>query len=214
VLQNQIDWSQVNDIELQGGEVLAMKQAKEFFLWLTQEQHKKANLISNGTLINDEWARHLVLGSDWVAVSVNAATQAVHEQINFKSKFPRVMENIRRMVQYKRELGAPITIIYKFSIVAGNLHEIADAIPVAAELGCDKITFGYDVTTVPAYLEAHPELKAELQQKLQVYLAANLPIEIETMRLEFLGLLPSIQKGAEPGPTTCPPVLDRSTTVV
>jgi MoaA/NifB/PqqE/SkfB family radical SAM enzyme len=214
VLQNQIDWTQVNDIELQGGEVMAMKQAKEFFLWLTQEQHKKANLISNGTLINDEWARHLVLGSDWVAVSVNAATQEVHEQINFKSKFPRVMENIRRMVQYKRELGAPVTIIYKFSIVAGNLHEIADAIPVAAELGCDKITFGYDVTTVPAYLDAHPELKTELQQKLQVHLAADLPIEIETMRLEFLGLLPSDQAAPKGGAASCPPVLDPSTTVV
>jgi MoaA/NifB/PqqE/SkfB family radical SAM enzyme len=191
VLQKNIDWSHVDDIELQGGEVMAMKQAKEFFLWLTQGQQKKANLISNGTLINDEWARHLVLGSDWVAISVNAATQELHEKINYKSRFPRVMENIRRMVQYKRELGAPITIIYKYSIVADNLHEIADAIPVAAELGCDKITYGYDATTVPVYLEAHPELKAELQQKLQVQLAANLPIEIETMRLKFLGLLPN-----------------------
>jgi MoaA/NifB/PqqE/SkfB family radical SAM enzyme len=214
VLQNKIDWSKVNNIELQGGEVMAMKQAKEFFLWLTQEQHKKANLISNGTLINDEWARNLVIGSDWVAISVNAASQEVHEKINYRSKFPRVMENIRRMVQYKRELGAPITIIYKFSIVAGNLHEIADAIPVAAELGCDKITYGYDVTTVPAYLDAHPELKAELQHKLQVQLAANLPIEIETMRLKFLGLLPADQGETGSGFASHSPVIDPSTTVV
>jgi len=214
VLQKNIDWSLVNDIELQGGEVMAMKQAKEFFVWLTREQHKKANLISNGTLINEEWARNLVLGSNWVAVSVNAATQEVHEQINFKSKFPRVMENIRRMVQIKRELGAPVTIIYKFSIVAGNLHEIADAIPVAAELGCDKITYGYDVTTVPVYLEAHPQLKAELQQKLQTQLAANLPIEIETMRLKYLGLLPIDQEEFLLGSAAYTPTLDPSTTVI
>jgi len=214
VLQKNIDWSHVNAIELQGGEVMAMKQAKEFFLWLTQEQQKKANLISNGTLINDEWARNLVLGSDWVAISVNAATQELHEKINYKSRFPRVMENIRRMVQYKRELGAPITIIYKYSIVADNLHEIADAIPVAAELGCDKITYGYDVTKVPAYLDAHPELKAELQQKLQIQLAANLPIEIETMRLKFLGLLPPESEIPLSGVTSRQPTLDRSTTVV
>ena len=214
VLQKNIDWRQVKDIELQGGEVLAMKQAKEFFVWLTQEQHKKANLISNGTLINDEWAQNLVLGSDWIAISVNAATQEVHEKINLKSRFPRVMENIRRMVKYKRELGAPITIIYKFSIVAGNLHEIADAIPVAAELGCDKITYGYDVTTVPVYLEAHPELKAELQQKLQVQLAANLPIEIETMRLKFLGLLPDENGLPLAAAVSRPLAADQSTTVI
>jgi MoaA/NifB/PqqE/SkfB family radical SAM enzyme len=214
VLQKNIDWSQVEDIELQGGEVMAMKQAKEFFVWLTQEQHKKANLISNGTLINDEWARNLVLGSDWVGISVNAATQEIHEQINFKSKFPRVMENIRRMVQYKRELGAPVSIIYKFSIVAGNIHEIADAIPVAAELGCDKIAYGYDVTTVPAYLDAHPDLKAEIQQKLQAHFAANLPIEIETIRLKYLGLLPSEDGTSKDGAAASRSVLDRSSTVV
>ena len=214
VLQKNIDWNRVEDIELQGGEVLAMKQAKEFFLWLTQEQHKKANLISNGTLINEEWARNLVMGSDWVSISVNAATQEVHEQINYKSRFPRVMENIRRMVQYKRELGAPITIIYKFSIAAGNVHEIADAIPVAAELGCDKIAYGYDVTTIPAYLDAHPELKAELQQKLQIQMAANLPIEIETLRLKYLGLLPTENEIPLVGVSSSPPDLDRSTTVV
>jgi MoaA/NifB/PqqE/SkfB family radical SAM enzyme len=214
VLKNNVDWSRVDDIEVQGGEVMAMKQAKEFFLWLTQEQNKKANLISNGTLINDEWARHLVMGSNWVAISVNAATAEVHEKINVKSKFSRVMENIRRMVEYKRQLGAPITIIYKFSIVAGNVHEIADAIPIAAGLGCDKITYGYDVTTVPAYLESHPEVKAELTQKLQMQLAANLPIEIETMRLKFLGLLPMDEDVPGSGVTNRAPTLDPSTTVV
>ena len=208
VLQKNIDWRQVEDVELQGGEILAMKQAKEFFLWLTTEQHKKANLITNGTLIDEDWARNLVLGSDWVAVSVNAASQEVHEKINFRSKFPRVMENMRRMVRIKRELGAPVTLIYKFSIVEGNIHEIADAIPVAAELGCDKIAFGYDITTIPAYLEARPELKAELQQKLQVHLVANLPIEIETIRLKYLGLIPGEDGESGQGIASCPPQAD------
>jgi MoaA/NifB/PqqE/SkfB family radical SAM enzyme len=191
VLQQGLDWEHVTDIELFGGEILAMKEAKAFFTWVTQEQGKKANLITNGVLINDEWARNLVLGSDWVAISVNAATQAVHEKINVGSRFPRVLDNIRRLVRFKRELNSPITIIYKFTITVDNVHEIAAAIPVAAELGVDKITYGYE-ETVPAYLRAHPDLKVDLQRQLEAQLAAGLPIEIERVRLEYLGVLPPL----------------------
>src|SRR3990170_1191160 len=63
LLKKNIDWSRVENIEFQGGEVLAMKGAKKIYLWLTKEMDKKINLITNGTLISDEWAEHLLYGS-------------------------------------------------------------------------------------------------------------------------------------------------------
>ena len=115
LLMEQVDWPLVEHIELQGGEVLAMKPAKEFFVWLTQEMGKKVDLITNGILVNDLWARNLVLGANWVAVSVNAASKEVHEQVNRGSRFEKVVTNIRRMTRLKQELGAELKIVFKFT---------------------------------------------------------------------------------------------------
>jgi sulfatase maturation enzyme AslB (radical SAM superfamily) len=189
VLKERIDWSRVQDIELQGGEVLAMKQGKEFFVWLTQEMGKKADLITNGMLLNEEWARNLVLGANWVQVSVNAASKQIHEQVNCGSRFEKVIGNIERMAQLKQELHADMKLIYKFTMVPENVHEVADAIAVAAELGCDKIAFGFDAETVPAYLAENPELKTDLRKAIQAEILTGRPLEVETIRLERLGLV-------------------------
>jgi MoaA/NifB/PqqE/SkfB family radical SAM enzyme len=189
LIQDQVDWSVVEHVELQGGEVLAIKQAREFFIWLTQEKGKKVDLITNGTLINETWARNLVLGANWVAVSVNAASGKVHERVNRGSDFEKVATNIKRMTRLKRELGAELRIIYKFSIIPDNIHEIPDAIPIAADLGCDRITYGFDPTTIPAVLEANPDLQESLRQRLEEQILVGYPIEIEQIRLQRLGLL-------------------------
>ena len=196
LITEQIDWPKVEHVELQGGEVLAMKEAREFFVWLTQAMGKKADLITNGTLINETWARNLVLGANWVAISVNAASKEVHERINRGSSFEKVTANIKRLTHLKRQMGGDLEIIYKFSIIQENIHEIPDAIPVAAELGCDRIAYGFDPTTVPDYLERNPELQASLRQRVEEQIAIGYPIEIERIRLQRLGLLNELDKGS------------------
>lgn len=192
LVKSAIDWEKVKDIELQGGEVLLMREGRELFLWLNQEMRKKVDLITNGTLLSDTWAEHLVRGSQWVQVSVNAATQAVHERVNIHSRFERVIANIQKMVRLKRELGTDVEIIYKYTIIPDNIHEIDAAIAYANQIGCNKIAFGYDLS-VPGYLDNHPELRSSLRQQLKSRLAMQLPIEIERIRLEYLGLLDTQQ---------------------
>lgn len=199
LLMEQVDWPLVENVELQGGEVLAMKQAKEFFVWLTQDMGKKADLITNGVLVNDLWARNLVLGANWVAVSINAASKQVHELVNRGSRFEKVTANVRRMTSLKQELGADLKIIFKFSIVPENIHEIADAIPLAADLGCDKIAYGFDPDTVPTYLQDNPQLRVALRQQLREQMAIGYPMEIESIRLQFLGLLDGPGNGSDAG---------------
>ena len=151
-LKANIDWKRVDDIELQGGEVLAMGNAKELYLWLTQEMGKKVNLITNGVLISDEWAEHLVKGANWIQISVNAATKKTHELVNQNSNFGRVIENIKKMIRLKSQYGVDVEIIYKYTILSENMDEIGRAVEFADALGCDTIAFGYDVS-LPALLE-------------------------------------------------------------
>jgi len=139
-------------------------------------------------LINDEWAEHLVLGSSWISVSVNAATKSVHEVVNLKSNFDRVILGIKRLVNQKRRHGRDVRIVYKFTIVPENLHQLADAIEVADALGCDDIAYGY-ANGVKEALEQNNDLRRGLMKRLQALSGRDLGVTIERNRLEHLGLM-------------------------
>lgn len=188
VLQRQVAWDKVREVELQGGEVLAIKDAKEFYRWLVDETRTKVNLITNGLLITEEWAERMVRGGNWIQVSVNAASKATHEIVNAGSKFDRAIGSLRMLVRAKRHQAAKTQIIFKYTAVPENLHELADAVELAAELGCDKIAFGYD-QSVPNYLAAHPELSERLRRRFAELCAAGLALAIERNRLRQLGLI-------------------------
>jgi MoaA/NifB/PqqE/SkfB family radical SAM enzyme len=190
VLQRNVDWDRVQDVEIQGGEIFAMKGAKDFYLWLTSARAKKVNVITNGLLLTESWADHMVRTSNWIQVSVNAASKSVHEVVNAGSKFERVVENLRMLVRAKRRESAPTATIYKYTIVPENVHELADAVLCAQDLECDQIAFGYD-HAVPQFLAANPDRTRRLRTILADLLAQTLPITIERKRLRQLGLIDS-----------------------
>jgi sulfatase maturation enzyme AslB (radical SAM superfamily) len=187
-LKANIDWKRVDEIELQGGEVLAMKNAKELYLWLTREMGKKVNLITNGVLISDEWAEYLVKGANWIQISVNAATKRTHELVNQNSNFERVIENIRKMIRLKGQYEMDVEIIYKFTILSENTDEIGNAVEFADALGCDTIAFGYDVS-IPALLEDDRDRREKLKNTIAKLTQDPLRITIGLKRLEQLGLV-------------------------
>jgi pyruvate-formate lyase-activating enzyme len=193
ILQKNIDWSKVDEIELQGGEILSMKGAKELYVWLTQQMHKKVNVITNGMLINDEWAENFVKGAKWILISVNAAKSKTHESINRGSSFEKVIDNIKKMIVLNRNLGTNVNIAFKYTIVPENISEIADAIVLADSIGCDMITFGYD-RCVPIFLAKNSEIAQDVRHSLRSLLEpGNAKIQIDTNVLLYLRLLDHIE---------------------
>ena len=186
-LKKNIDWRKVDEIEFQGGEILAMKSAKEMYLWLTQELNKKVNLITNGILISSKWAEYLVAGADWVQISVNAASKETHEKVNVGSNFDKVFENIKKLTELKLQTNSKIKIIYKFSIVPENIHEIADSLDKAEALGCDEIMFGYDYSVIDL-LKKDPMLKLNIRNQVTKRINKSSKVIIETFRLKNLNL--------------------------
>jgi len=188
VIRKHIDFSGIEDIDFQGGEILAMKNAREMYLWLTTGLHKKVNLITNGVLINEEWADRLVRGSGWIQISVNAATKEIHETVNRNSNFSRVIDNIKKLTHLKNQCGSDVRIVYKFTIVAENIHEISDAIALADDLGCDQIAFGFDAS-IPGLLRENEQVRENIRSRIALVRKNGLKIDIESKRLEQLGLL-------------------------
>ena len=188
VKQN-IDWSQVEDIRLTGGEVLAMENAKAIYLMLTREKRKKVDIVTNGTLINKEWAGHLVRGSKQIQISVNSATKKTHLLVNRGSNFDKVIHNIETMIAFKKMTQSVVRIQFKYTICAKNIHEIIEAIELAEILGCDEIGFGYDRATVPFILNKATELRNRIKEGLESLIERDLDVRIERRTLNLLGLL-------------------------
>jgi len=188
-LKKNIDWSRIQKIMFHGGEILAMKGGKEFYLWLTQKMNKKVELITNGTLIDDEWAEHIVKGSNIVLISVNAATEKTHELINKNSRFKVVINNIKRLINAKIKNCSEVKIVYSCPIMRENMHEIAEAILFSNNLGCDVISYDY-VYYMKYFLEENNKLKIQIKKKIQNVLKnKKLKINLYRDRLASLGLL-------------------------
>jgi MoaA/NifB/PqqE/SkfB family radical SAM enzyme len=188
VLRRTIDWERIDELELQGGEVLAIKGAREFYRWVTSGGRIKANLITNGLCVDDEWASLIAAGARWVAVSVNAARKETHEKINRHSSFERVIENIGRLVAAKKAAGSAVHIVYKFTIVPENMHEIADAIGTAKAAGCASIQYGYSGSAART-LRGDASLREAIRRDLAAARRAHGGIAVDDGQLRHLNLV-------------------------
>ncbi len=188
LLQQPIDWTHIEDIELQGGEPLAMKNAKELYVWLTEELGKKVNFLTNGTLMPGDWAERICRGSSWLYFSINGVSPETFEKVNRGARFDKVRRNIARVLEARERTGSKIELVGHFTMVTENIAELDRFPALARELGLDRVDFGYDMAAVPLWLEQHPAEKERLVQSFAAQLAEPV-IPMRTHRLAMLGLV-------------------------
>jgi MoaA/NifB/PqqE/SkfB family radical SAM enzyme len=181
-------------VEFYGGEPLVLKSAKLFFDHCA-EAGTKAGFITNGTAISEVMAAKIARHCWSIFFSLNAASKEIHEAVNVGSRFDKVLRNVGRVVQAKKDLDGKVLIGGHMTIVEANLHEIGQFIAKREEFGFECINFGYD-WRVPILLAREPKLKAQLatEAKAAVELAmqGKEPRErrrIQTQRLQMLGLV-------------------------
>jgi MoaA/NifB/PqqE/SkfB family radical SAM enzyme len=94
--------------------------------------------------LTDERARRLVgSGLGELICSLDGASQAPYAAYRRKGNFELAVENLRRLVRAKRELGsARPTIIWRFYVFRFNEHEIDRAREMAQEIGVDRFVLG------------------------------------------------------------------------
>ena len=187
-IKKQIDLTPFDTIEIQGGEPLFIEAAKEFFDYASS-MNKKISFLTNGILINDEWAKKIALYSSFIYFSLNAATKETHEFINQGSRWELVLENIQRVRSIRNTLNTPVKIIGHMTIVPRNLEEIPLFIRIFRKLGFDSVNFGYD-SQVPFYLKRHPFKTRKLSLKIKEAIrGSEFRLQISDHRLRLLGLV-------------------------
>ena len=81
-------------------------------------------------------------GLDTLIISMDGVTQEVYEQYRVGGRIDRVINNIKLLVQTKRELGSKTPFIeWQYIVMRQNEHQVEDARVMAKELGVDAIIF-------------------------------------------------------------------------
>lgn len=81
-------------------------------------------------------------GLDTLIVSLDGTTQEVYEVYRVGGHLDRVLDNIRLLVEKKKELGYKTPFIeWQFIVMRQNEHQIPDAREMARDLGVDNIVF-------------------------------------------------------------------------
>ncbi len=115
----------------------------DFLEMVQYAREKKLYTITstNGHFLNDQNARRTVVsGLDRIIVSVDGVTQAVYQQYRIGGDLEKVLQGIRNLVRWKRELRSVTPhIILQFLVVRPNEHQIPELFELAKELGADEV---------------------------------------------------------------------------
>ena len=107
------------------------------------------NLTTNGTFPKktektvSEWAKLIVPITTDVKVSWNGATKETSQKVMLGLNFEQTIENVKEFVavrnQHFAETGYYCRITFQLTFMQNNMHELADIVKLAAELGVDRV---------------------------------------------------------------------------
>jgi MoaA/NifB/PqqE/SkfB family radical SAM enzyme len=113
---------------------------------LCHEFGVKLNLTTNGTFPGRgarAWAERVVPVTSDTKISWNGATAATHEGIMLGATWAEVLENVRTFVEVRDAHAAAggnrCRVTFQLTFLETNVHELADIVRLAAELGVDRV---------------------------------------------------------------------------
>ena len=125
------------------GEPFLNRRIHEFMAYA--HQNKIATIISSNLNkpLTPEMAESIIkAGLDVMIISLDGVTQDVYEIYRVGGHLDRVLDNMRLLVQKKKELGRSNPHLeWQFIVMRQNEHQIPEARALANELGMDSIVF-------------------------------------------------------------------------
>lgn len=98
---------------------------------------------TNGHFLNDTNSRRTIeSGLDRLIISIDGTTQEVYEQYRKAGKLEVVLQGVRNIVKWKKELASMTPhIVIQFLVVKPNEHQIKEIKQLAEQLGVDALSF-------------------------------------------------------------------------
>lgn len=121
-----------------GGESLINPEIKNFIPYV-HNKGIQVGLITNGTLLDDEYAMLTSEHARFVGISCNAATASTYGMMHGAALFNLVISNVERLNRIKHSLGSQLDTNLKFLIHPINYKEVYAVAKLAKDLGCSGV---------------------------------------------------------------------------
>lgn len=108
------------------------------FIYRLKDNGVQSGVITNGYALTNEQIEAIAKCSRWCGFSIDAGdpeTYIALKGLTDERAFNRVLDNIRKLVEVKKELGTRLDIAYKFLIHPDNAHTILLTAKLARSLG-------------------------------------------------------------------------------
>ena len=154
----------------------------------TREAGIDVSFTTNATVLNDAFIEQSLALTSWIKVSINAGTETTYANIHqTKARdFERVVQNLKRAVQYKKKHGLSCTIGAQSLLLPENADEMEKlALLCRDEIGLDYLvikpysqhhsseTRMYENVDYSAYLGMCATLQAQNTSHFQVVFREN-----------------------------------------
>lgn len=114
------------------------------FIRYARDKGIMVTVITNGTLINEDLAKSIVLsGLNEIQVSIDSLNKKEFETIRTGASLDKVTKNVKNMVTTKERLNSDIVISITVVIQKKNVHEIPKFIRFTSQIGAQKVGFQY-----------------------------------------------------------------------
>jgi radical SAM protein with 4Fe4S-binding SPASM domain len=134
-LIDEMQESHCASVTLSGGEPLLHPEIRALLGYAAPKV--KLQLLTNGTLIDREWAEFLAQTISSIQISVDGSTQETHDAIRGNGTFDRAM----RAVECLQNAGLAERITLSATIMKQNLDDLPGIIALAERLGIPSVRF-------------------------------------------------------------------------
>lgn len=130
-----------------------------------KEKNIDVALSTNGVLINDNFIQKSLKKLSWIRISFNGATEEIYNKIHGLNKnsknYSIVFNNIKKMVEHKRNNGLNTTIGVQMILLPENLPHIELFAQQLKEIGVDYFTI--------KPFSKHPCMKWDIKDEVALY---------------------------------------------
>jgi len=111
-------------IDWQGGEVFVIDYFKELFLKAAAYPRITQDIITNGLLIDEEWAEIIVQNNVLLTYSIDSIRKETYEQIRRGARFEELIKSIEIINKYKERYNSKIRLLLNAVVMKCNYQEL------------------------------------------------------------------------------------------
>lgn len=152
-----ISQNNIKSVDLTGwGEPLLDKKLFERIKMIKKmKENIRITFTTNAKLLDEKKLLELFDSKvDAINVSFDGATQETYDSVRGKGNYVKVIENLEKLIQYKKEIASHLYLSSTFVVIGNNLHEMEAYVNLFYQLGFNETIFKpNDVVTSPTHFK-------------------------------------------------------------